>query len=121
MVLASAAAGLVGLLTWLLARLDAGLLQGPFVFAGLFLLLNIAHSGVRLGRKVYLVDMASSDTRAAMVAVSNTAIGIAMLAGGLVGIVADLYDAATVILVLAIGSLGAAIYAGSLTEVSEPV
>jgi hypothetical protein len=75
---------------------------------------------VRLGRKVYLVDMANSDTRAAMVAVSNTVIGVAMLAGGLIGIIADLYDAAAVILVLGIGSLGAAIYALSLTEVSEP-
>ncbi|MGB5735447.1 MAG: MFS transporter [Thiohalocapsa sp.] len=120
MVLASAAAGLVGLLTWLLARLDATLLQGPYFFALLFLLLNIAHAGVRLGRKVYLVDMATSDTRAAMVAVSNTVIGIAMLAGGLIGIVADLYDAAAVILVLAIASLAAALYALSLAEVSEP-
>jgi len=120
MVLASAAAGLVGLLTWLLARVDADLLLSHYVFAALFLLLNIAHSGVRLGRKVYLVDMASSDTRAAMVAVSNTAIGIAMLAGGFIGIIADLYDAAAVILVLGIASCGAAIYALSLTEVSEP-
>ena len=120
MVLASAAAGLVGLLTWLLARVDGELLQGPYLFAGLFLLLNIAHSGVRLGRKVYLVDMATSDTRAAMVAVSNTVIGVAMLAGGLVGIIADVYDAAAVILVLAIGSLGAALYALTLKDVSDP-
>jgi hypothetical protein len=120
MVLASAAAGLVGLLTWLLARMDADLLHGPYLFAGLFLMLNVAHSGVRLGRKVYLVDMANSNTRAAMVAVSNTVIGIAMLAGGLIGIIADIYDAAAVILVLGIGSLGAALYALTLKEVSEP-
>ena len=120
MVLASAAAGAVGLLTWLLARLDVALLQGPYLFASLFLALNIAHAGVRLGRKVYLVDMANSETRAAMVAVSNSVIGLAMLAGGLIGILADLYDAATVILVLAIGSLGAALSALTLREVSEP-
>ncbi len=120
MALASAAAGIVGLMTWLFAQIDVPLLQGPYAFAALFLLLNIAHAGVRLGRKVYLVDMAQSDTRAAMVAVSNTAIGIAMLAGGLIGIIADLYDAASVILVLAVGSLAAALYALSLAEVSEP-
>lgn len=38
--------------------------------------------GVRLGRKVYLVDMAGAGQRAAYVAVSNTLIGILMLIGG---------------------------------------
>jgi hypothetical protein len=42
------------------------------------------HGGVRLGRKIYLVDMASGDNRAAYVAVSNTLIGVLMLAGGLI-------------------------------------
>jgi hypothetical protein len=55
-----------------------------------------------------------------MVAVSNTVIGVAMLAGGLVGIIADIYDAAAVILVLAIGSLEAPLYALTLADVSEP-
>jgi hypothetical protein len=41
-----------------------------------------------------------------------------MLAGGLVGILADLYDAATVIMVLGVASLGAALYALRLREVS---
>jgi hypothetical protein len=120
MVSASAGAGLVGVLTWLSAQADGVLLEQTWLFALLFLLLNIAHAGVRLGRKVYLVDMASSDTRAAMVAVSNTVIGVAMLAGGLIGVVADLYDAATVILALGLASIAAALYARRLAEVSEP-
>ncbi|MGB5831857.1 MAG: MFS transporter [Thiohalocapsa sp.] len=120
MALASAAAGVVGIITFLLARTDLAFSQQPYLFASLFLVLNIAHSGVRLGRKVYLVDMATSETRAAMVAVSNTAIGIAMLGAGLIGCIADLFDAATVILVLAAGSLGASFYALRLAEVSEP-
>jgi hypothetical protein len=118
MVLSAAGAGLLGLLTWALERMDGAWLASPLVFATLFLLLNVAHAGVRLGRKVYLVDMATSETRAAMVAVSNTVIGLAMLAGGLIGILADLYDAATVIMVLGVASLGAALYALRLREVS---
>ncbi|KAA6184581.1 MFS transporter [Thiohalocapsa marina] len=118
MVLAAAGSGGLGVLTWAMARWDGALLSSPAVFAVLFLLLNVAHAGVRLGRKVYLVDMATSDTRAAMVAVSNTVIGIAMLLGGLVGILADLYDAAFVILVLGLGSLVAAAYAARLKQVS---
>lgn len=120
MVLSALLAGLLGVLTYGLYRLDGGLLASPLAFAGLFLVLNVAHAGVRLGRKVYLVDMASSDTRAAMVAVSNTVIGVAMLGGGLIGILGDLYDAATVILILGLGALGAGLYALALKEVSEP-
>jgi hypothetical protein len=64
--------------------------------------------------------MANSDTRAAMVAVSNTVIGIAMLAGGLIGVLGDLYGAAAVILLLGVAAVGAGLYALSLREVSEP-
>ena len=120
MAAASATAGVVGIVTWALAFTDPSLIGNPYLFALLFLVLNIAHAGVRLGRKVYLVDMATADTRAAMVAVSNTVIGVVMLAAGLVGVLGDLFGAAAVILVLGIGSLGAAVYALGLREVSEP-
>lgn len=120
MVYAALLAGLLGVLTYALTRLDHALLAQPLAFAALFLVLNVAHAGVRLGRKVYLVDMASSDTRAAMVAVSNTVIGVAMLGGGLIGILGDLYDAATVILVLGLAAIGAGLAALALAEVSEP-
>jgi hypothetical protein len=117
--LAATLGGITGIATWLAAR---GPLTGDlliYTLAGLFLLVNVAHAGVRIGRKVYLVDMANGDNRASMVAVSNTIIGVAMLFGGLIGLVADLYDAATVILVLSIGALGSAVFALGLREVSE--
>jgi len=121
MVLSAVLAGMLGLTTWGLVQLDAGLLAHGLTFAVLYLLLGIAHAGVRLGRKVYLVDMATSDTRAAMVAVSNTIIGIAMLAGGAVGLLGDLYGAAAVILLLGFAAIGAGLYALTLREVSDPV
>jgi len=120
MVAAAMLAGLLGVLTWALVELETPLLSG-LGLAALFLLLGIAHAGVRLGRKVYLVDMASSETRASMVAVSNTIIGVAMLAGGLVGILGDRYGTAFVILALGLASVAAALYALRLREVSEPV
>jgi hypothetical protein len=64
--------------------------------------------------------MATLETRSAYVALSNTVIGLAMLAGGIFGVVGDLLDAAGVILILALLSLAAAAYAWRLTEVSEP-
>ncbi|MBK5970645.1 MULTISPECIES: MFS transporter [Thiorhodovibrio] len=121
MMLAAAMAGALGLFTWLLAQSAAvAWLGNPFAFAGIFLLLGIAHAGVRIGRKVYLVDMASADQRAAMVAVSNSVIGLAMLVAGPVGLLGDRYGPALVVLVLGVGALIAAALAAGLKEVSEP-
>ena len=62
----------------------AGLYQfsGKWQITGLFFLIAVFHGGARLGRKTYLVDMANQDNRATYVAVSNTLIGLFMLAGG---------------------------------------
>ena len=76
------------------------------------------HGGVRLGRKIYLVDMADADNRAAYVAVSNTVIGVMMLVGGLVGLMGDWFGAAATLLTLGLLSLLAAIYIMTLPEVS---
>jgi hypothetical protein len=54
-----------------------------------------------------------------MVAVSNTIIGVAMLLGGAIGLLADLYDTASLIGLLGLGSLAVAWYALGLREVSD--
>ncbi|GAB6039637.1 MFS transporter [Endothiovibrio diazotrophicus] len=118
MTLASGLAGLLGVGMWALAGSGSSLLESPWFHALAYLLLVTAHSGVRLGRKVYLVDMADQQNRAAMVAVSNTVIGVVMLAGGLVGLLGDWMGTAEVILLLAGVSLVAAFYAWRLPEVS---
>jgi hypothetical protein len=118
MVASAALAGLLGILTWALVQFNTTGLTG-LGFAALFLVQGIAHAGVRLGRKVYLVDMASSETRASMVAVSNTVIGVAMLAGGLIGLLGDLYGTVFVILALGIAAIAAALSALRLREVSD--
>jgi hypothetical protein len=114
----AAAAAATGFATWLLAVREAPLMNEPLSYAVLFLLIAVSHSSVRLGRKVYLVDMASTDNRSAYVAVSNTVIGVVMLAGGLVGILGDLLGSSYVILFLAVGSLAAGLHALRLPEVS---
>lgn len=50
----------------------------------LFFILMVAHEGVRVGRKTYLVDMASGNKRTDYVAVSNTLIGLLLLVFGLI-------------------------------------
>lgn len=46
-------------------------------------ILGIAHDGVRLGRKTYIVDIAEGQQRTQYVAISNTAIGILLLFVGI--------------------------------------
>lgn len=120
MAAAAAGAGLLGLLTFAAVSLHWGWATSELGLALIFLALNVMHGGVRLGRKVYLVDMASEETRAAYVAVSNTLIGVLMLAGGLIGLIGDWLGAAAIVLVLGLLSLIAAFYAWTLDEVSEP-
>jgi len=120
MALASTGAGLLAVLTWTAITLEWQWLTGQLGFALIFLVLNVMHGGVRLGRKVYLVDMATAETRAAYVAVSNTVIGVIMLLGGLIGFLADWLGAPAILLLLGLLSLLAAAGALRLPRVSEP-
>ncbi|MCI0510108.1 hypothetical protein C8E00_1057 [Chromohalobacter marismortui] len=89
---------------------------GPYALV--YALLVIAHAGVRLGRKTYVVDMAGSEKRALYVALSNTFTGILMLLiGGLLGAVAYVIGSAGLLLVLAACALGAAASSQCLPEV----
>lgn len=59
-----------------------GLAQSPWFYAGAYLFASIGYNGVRLGRKTYIVDLASDENRGPYVAVSNTVIAILLLAAG---------------------------------------
>ena len=114
---ASAIAGVLGIATWIVE--DSPLLEHGLTHALIFLILNVAHSGVRLGRKVYLVDLGTQQNRASMVAVSNTVIGVAMLGVGLIGVLADFVGIADLILLLGILSFIAAGVAWRMPDVSH--
>ncbi|WP_111642778.1 MFS transporter [Marinimicrobium alkaliphilum] len=118
MALASAGAGALCLVAWLLAALDARLLTSPWLHALLFLGISVCHGGIRLGRKVYLVDMATRETRASYVAVSNTVIGVLMLVAGSIGLLSIWLGVAGVLGILGVVALVAAIYGARLKDVS---
>jgi hypothetical protein len=63
--------------------------------------------------------MATGENRAALVALSNTVIGVLMLAGGLVGLVGEWLGAAATVLLLGMLSLLAALYISRLPQVSD--
>ena len=119
MIIAATGAGLLELFTSTAVMLEWHWAINETGLAIIFLVLNVMHGGVRLGRKVYLVDLASGENRAAYVAVSNTVIGVMMLTGGLTGLVGDWLGATAAILMLGLLSVLAAAYIASLPNVSE--
>jgi hypothetical protein len=83
-----------------------------------FFVLMIAHSGVRLGRKTYIVDLAAGNRRTDYVAVSNSVIGVVLLVLGAIGALAQFFSIPIVILVLSLLGLGGAVMSRFLPEVT---
>lgn len=114
MMAASGGAAVLGIMLALASWMEFPVMQSIWLHATVFMLLIIMHSGVRLGRKVYLVDMATIENRAMYVAVSNTVIGVAMLLLGTIGLLTGLIGVAGLILFLALSSLVAMLAAARL-------
>ena len=85
----------------------------------LFLLLSVTHQGVRLGRKTYVVDLASGNRRTDYVAVSNSVIGLMLLLVGLAGALLAQLSLALVLALFAGTSLGALLLGRRLPSVSD--
>lgn len=87
-----------------------------WLFPIFFFVLGVAHSGVRAGRKTYLVDLAGGVKRTDYVSVSNTVIGLVLLlVGGLTSLLSFL-DPKELILGLSLAGLLGAYLAGTLPE-----
>ncbi|WP_166254477.1 MFS transporter [Marinobacter salicampi] len=84
-----------------------------------FFILSIAHAGVRLGRKTYLVDMAGGNKRTDYTAVSNTVIGVLLLVAGGLSALASLVSNAAVIILLGLMGLVGTLSALRLREVEQ--
>jgi hypothetical protein len=117
LILSGLIAGVLGIGLAVLSWTGLTQVLGGAVYAVLFFVLGVSHAGVRLGRKTYLVDMATQETRAAFTAVSNTVIGVLLLIGGLFGLLAQLAGTEFAILLLALFSLAGAVSAWRMPEV----
>jgi hypothetical protein len=88
------------------------------LYPATYLLLAIAHTGSRIGRKTYVVDLAEGNKRTDYIAVSNTAMGLILLvAGGATAAAASFGPEAALMLLAGLGVLGVLV-AASLPEVS---
>ncbi|TVP88329.1 MAG: MFS transporter [Pseudomonadaceae bacterium] len=88
-----------------------------WLFPVAFFVLGVAHSGVRVGRKTYVLDMAGGNKRTDYVAVGNSLIGLILLATGLFGLLSGLIGAAGMLLLLSAIGLAGALLAFTLPEV----
>ena len=119
MALSALLTGVLGVAVSGMALTDIYSFDHKWDIAVMFFLIATFHGGARLGRKTYLVDMANADNRSTYVAVSNTFIGLFMLAAGGVGWLGDIYGVPIVIGVLAVVALAGSFYILRIEEVSE--
>ena len=95
--------------------------RSAFAYAPAFVLAGIAHGGVRLGRKTYLVDGPPARDRPTYVAIANTSIGAATVVGAAVGAMAGWLGSGGILVVFGVcTALGAAL-AWRLPPASEMV
>ena len=83
----------------------------------IYFILSIGYQGIRIGRKTYIIDLAEGNKRTDYVAVSNTLIGIILLASGLIGTLSSIIGLSGIILVLSVVGLIAILLAIKLPEV----
>jgi len=118
MIIAGGASAAVGLLLVACVHLLPGVAGAAWLYPLFFFLLAIAHAGVRMGRKTYIVDLAGGNKRTDYVAVSNTVIGVVLLAAGSVGALSAVLSISGVIVVLAVMGTAGAWLSARLPEVT---
>ncbi len=102
----------------LLARFPV-LGESTWLYSGGYFLLALVHTGVRVGRKTYVVDMAEPEQVTDYVAVSNTAMGLLLLATGVVNAgLANFGTEVALAFLAALGLIGVAVGRG-LPEVGS--
>lgn len=87
-----------------------------WLYLGVFILIGLAESGIRLGRKTYLVDAVPNEDRATFAALSNCIIGLLALTLSALGLIAQFYGISLLIAVLGGLALLASIFCQHLPE-----
>lgn len=116
MVRAGTGAAAVGIALVAVVHGLPALAASSWLYPLFFFALAVSHSGVRLGRKTYIVDLAGGNKRTDYVAVSNTVIGVVLLLAGSVGALTTLLPTSGIILILAAMGLAGAGLSSRLPE-----
>lgn len=89
------------------------------LFVGAYFLIALIHTGVRVGRKTYVQDMAEGDRRTLYVAAGNTTLGVVLLVVGGISSALAAVDPQWAVLFLALLGLAGVVTSWSLPEVSR--
>ncbi|MEE2527190.1 hypothetical protein V0U79_12505 [Hyphobacterium sp. HN65] len=117
LVFAAASGGFALAMTYALAI--AGWLHPLYALPLMIFAIMVAYQGVRLGRVTHLTDMATPEKRAGFTALSNTIVGLVLLAGGVFTIIAAIAGAIVVLAIMAGMTLIGGILALGLEEVQS--
>ncbi|MFE8070933.1 MFS transporter [Marinobacteraceae bacterium S3BR75-40.1] len=117
MIRGAAIASVTCLLVGAASVAGGGWITSAWFYPVAFFVLSIAHAGVRLGRKTYLVDMATGNQRTHYTSVSNTVIGLLLLVTGGISALASLISPGAVILLLGLMGVAGVIASWRLPEV----
>ncbi len=119
MVFAASITAAIGIATFAADRFLPWLTGSAWFLPLAYFILSVAHSGVRVGRKTYIVNLAGGNQRTDYVAISNSVIGVLLLMVGLVGMLAPLISIAGVIGLLALMGLVGAVLGTSLPDTNR--
>ncbi|MGW8313968.1 MAG: MFS transporter [Bacteroidales bacterium] len=117
MVKAAIITSLLGVMMFAVITWMPALREMKWVYPVAFFFLGVAHSGVRLGRKTYIVDLGGGNKRTDYVAVSNTVIGLVLLLTGGISAAASAISPEGIILILSLFGVAGAFTSSKLPEV----
>jgi MFS family permease len=109
----------IGLLTFVLDHWQPGWVASAWYLPLAYFVLSMAHSGVRVGRKTYVVNLGSGNKRTDYVAIGNSLIGVLLLVAGAIGALAPLIGNSGVIALLAGMGLAGALFGLRLPDVES--
>lgn len=119
MIIGASISTILGFLVFFLDTFFENIFSIIWIMPVIYFVLTIGYQGIRIGRKTYLVDLASGNKRTDYVAVSNTVIGIILLFSGFIGLLSSIIGLNGIILLLSIIGLLGIIMASRLPEVQE--
>jgi hypothetical protein len=119
MIFAAVITATMGITTFLVDRFLPDLTGSAWFLPLAYFVLSVAHSGVRVGRKTYIVNLGSGNQRTDYVAISNSVIGVLLLIVGSVGALAPLISNAGVIGLLALMGLAGALLGTTLPDTNR--
>ncbi|RQW64568.1 MFS transporter [Vibrio viridaestus] len=119
MMLGASMSALIGVVLYLIYIGIPSLKSAFWLLPVLYFLVCIAHDGVRVGRKTYLVDLSEGNKRTSYVAVSNTVIGVMLLIMSSIGLLAEVISLEALVLVFSGITIIGVLMATSLPDVSD--